>query len=58
MGLFQAIYALGMTLSPTIVGVISLQSSMIIAYFSLAGIAIIAATLSIIYWLKFKSDIC
>lgn len=57
MGLFQAIYALGMTLFPIIVGVISLQWSMTMAYFSLAGVAIIAAILSIIYWIKFKSDI-
>ncbi len=58
MGLFQAIYALGMTLFPIIFGMISLRWSMTIAYFSLASIAMIAAILSIIYCLKFKSDIC
>ena len=43
MGLFQAIYALGMTVFPIIVGYVSLLYSMTTAYFCLAIIAVLGA---------------
>lgn len=52
MGLFQAIYALGMTLFPVIVGYVSLRYSMRIAYLILAIMAILGAVVYGIYHLK------
>lgn len=52
MGLFQAIYAVGMTLFPIMVGYVSLQFSMFQAYFILALIAFFAAGLYVVYSLK------
>ena len=49
MGLFQAIYALGMTLFPVIVGYVSLQYSMTLAYFILAISAVLGAVLYCFY---------
>lgn len=49
MGLFQAIYALGMTVFPIIVGYVSLLYSMTTAYFCLAIVAVLGAILYCFY---------
>lgn len=54
MGLYQAIYALGMTIFPIMVGYISLEYSMSYAYFILAVTAILGVGLYWIYVIKQK----
>lgn len=50
MGFFQAVYAIGMSVLPIIVGIISASISMKKGYFVLAVIAICGAVASIIYY--------
>jgi MFS family permease len=54
MGFFQAVYAVGMSVFPMIVGKIAASTSIKSGYFLLACIAIFAAAASIIYYKNFR----
>lgn len=57
MGFFQAVYAIGMSIFPMIVGKIASTTSIKNGYFVLAFIAVFGATASIIYYRNFNTHI-
>ena len=57
MGFFQAVYAIGMSIFPMIVGKIASTTSIKNGYFVLAFIAVFGATASIIYYRNFNKRI-
>ncbi len=55
MGLFQAVYAIGMTTFPIITGTIASAFSIRCGYLVLAGIALIGTVVSILYYINHSS---
>lgn len=52
MGIFQAIYAIGMTLFPILVGLLSNRFNLTVLFWGLSIIALVGAATSITYYLK------